>query len=102
MAPKALASGALLLSLNLFFTLVRLSVTPCCSLIQGLVDLEAAVWLCTAIKSKPIPWALTMTYLFPPVCCSITVERTSPLASTAHESIPTSLCLLAVLIIVQS
>ena len=26
--------------------------TPCCSLIQGLVDLEAAVCLCTAIKAK--------------------------------------------------
>ncbi|XP_052211176.1 14 kDa proline-rich protein DC2.15-like [Diospyros lotus] len=27
-------------------------VTPCCSLIQGLVDLEAAVCLCTAIKAN--------------------------------------------------
>ncbi|CAA2996439.1 Hypothetical predicted protein [Olea europaea subsp. europaea] len=26
--------------------------TPCCSLIQGLVDLEAAVCLCTAIKAN--------------------------------------------------
>ncbi|KAL6979730.1 hypothetical protein U1Q18_021386 [Sarracenia purpurea var. burkii] len=27
-------------------------VTPCCSLVQGLVDLEAAVCLCTAIKAN--------------------------------------------------
>ncbi|XP_047342672.1 14 kDa proline-rich protein DC2.15-like [Impatiens glandulifera] len=27
-------------------------VTPCCSLIEGLVDLEAAVCLCTAIKAN--------------------------------------------------
>ncbi|XP_062147208.1 14 kDa proline-rich protein DC2.15-like [Alnus glutinosa] len=27
-------------------------VTPCCSLIQGLVDLEAAVCLCTAIRAN--------------------------------------------------
>ncbi|XP_020228195.1 putative lipid-binding protein AIR1 [Cajanus cajan] len=26
--------------------------TPCCSLIQGLVDLEAAVCLCTALKAN--------------------------------------------------
>nr|GMC85218.1 14 kDa proline-rich protein DC2.15-like [Ipomoea batatas] len=26
--------------------------TPCCSLIQGLADLEAAVCLCTAIKAN--------------------------------------------------
>ncbi|KAJ4723278.1 14 kDa proline-rich protein DC2.15-like [Melia azedarach] len=26
--------------------------TPCCSLIEGLADLEAAVCLCTAIKAK--------------------------------------------------
>ncbi|KAK6926405.1 Hydrophobic seed protein domain, partial [Dillenia turbinata] len=26
--------------------------TPCCSLIEGLVDLEAAVCLCTAIKAN--------------------------------------------------
>ncbi|KAJ7944761.1 14 kDa proline-rich protein DC2.15-like [Quillaja saponaria] len=26
--------------------------TPCCSLLQGLVDLEAAVCLCTAIKAN--------------------------------------------------
>ncbi|KAF5478472.1 hypothetical protein F2P56_005030, partial [Juglans regia] len=105
MASKALASGALLLSLNLLFfvmvsstyvpcppppkghkhhhhkpspapkptcpkdtlklgvcanllnDLVHLVVgtppkTPCCSLIEGLVDLEAAVCLCTAIKAN--------------------------------------------------
>ena len=27
-------------------------VKPCCSLLFGLVDLEAAVWLCTAIKAN--------------------------------------------------
>ncbi|KAG2681505.1 hypothetical protein I3843_11G148100 [Carya illinoinensis] len=99
MASKTLASGALLLSLNLLFfvmvsstdvpcppppkghkhhhhkptcpkdtlklgvcanllnDLVHLVVgtppkTPCCSLIEGLVDLEAAVCLCTAIKAN--------------------------------------------------
>ncbi|XP_022154029.1 14 kDa proline-rich protein DC2.15-like [Momordica charantia] len=28
--------------------------TPCCTLIQGLADLEAAVCLCTAIKAKAL------------------------------------------------
>ncbi|KAK4593017.1 hypothetical protein RGQ29_017240 [Quercus rubra] len=42
---------------NLLNDLVHLVVgtppkTPCCSLIQGLVDLEAAVCLCTAIKAN--------------------------------------------------
>ncbi|XP_075667871.1 putative lipid-binding protein AIR1B isoform X2 [Castanea sativa] len=78
MAPKAIATMAFLLSLNLlFFTMVtstngtlKLGVcanllndlvhlvvgtppkSPCCSLIRGLVDLEAAVCLCTAIKAN--------------------------------------------------
>ncbi|GLT49190.1 hypothetical protein SLA2020_227670 [Shorea laevis] len=40
--------------------------TPCCSLIQGLLDLEAAVCLCTAIKANilginlNIPLSLTL------------------------------------------
>lgn len=40
--------------------------TPCCSLIQGLADLEAAVCLCTAIKANVlginlnIPLSLTL------------------------------------------
>nr|XP_023898880.1 14 kDa proline-rich protein DC2.15-like [Quercus suber]POE52691.1 14 kda proline-rich protein dc2.15 [Quercus suber] len=42
---------------NLLNDLVHLVVgtppkTPCCSLIQGLVDLQAAVCLCTAIKAN--------------------------------------------------
>ncbi|KAK9910861.1 hypothetical protein M0R45_034800 [Rubus argutus] len=42
---------------NLLNDLVHLVVgtppkTPCCSLIEGLVDLEAAVCLCTAIKAN--------------------------------------------------
>lgn len=42
---------------NLLNDLVHLVVgtpakTPCCSLIEGLVDLEAAVCLCTAIKAS--------------------------------------------------
>ncbi|XP_022945740.1 14 kDa proline-rich protein DC2.15-like [Cucurbita moschata] len=28
--------------------------SPCCTLIQGLVDLEAAVCLCTAVKTKAL------------------------------------------------
>ncbi|KAM3747703.1 hypothetical protein ACB098_05G054900 [Castanea mollissima] len=78
MASKAIATMAFLLSLNLlFFTMVtstndtlKLGVcanllndlvhlvvgtppkSPCCSLIHGLVDLEAAVCLCTAIKAN--------------------------------------------------
>ncbi|XP_050387135.1 14 kDa proline-rich protein DC2.15 [Argentina anserina] len=44
---------------NLLNDLVHLVVgtppkTPCCSLIEGLVDLEAAVCLCTAIKANII------------------------------------------------
>ncbi|KAL7160336.1 hypothetical protein ABFS83_01G087800 [Erythranthe nasuta] len=40
--------------------------TPCCSLIEGLVDLEAAVCLCTAIKANvlginiDVPISLTL------------------------------------------
>ncbi|KAK9914250.1 hypothetical protein M0R45_038039 [Rubus argutus] len=42
---------------NLLNDLLNLSVgtppkTPCCSLIEGLVDMEAAVCLCTAIKAN--------------------------------------------------
>ncbi|KAL6501584.1 hypothetical protein OROGR_026717 [Orobanche gracilis] len=42
---------------NLLNDLVQIVVgtppkTPCCTLIQGLADLEAAVCLCTAIKAK--------------------------------------------------
>lgn len=33
-------------------TIGQPSVSPCCSLLQGLVDLEAAVCLCTAIKAN--------------------------------------------------
>ncbi|XP_054808312.1 lipid transfer protein EARLI 1-like [Prosopis cineraria] len=33
-------------------TLGKPPVTPCCSLIQGLADLEAAVCLCTALKAN--------------------------------------------------
>ncbi|KAM7525593.1 hypothetical protein LguiA_015495 [Lonicera macranthoides] len=118
MASKAIASTAILLSLNLlFFTLVtsthtpcpppppttpshhhkkatcpkdtlKLGVcanllgdlvhlvvgtppkTPCCSLIEGLVDLEAAVCLCTAIKANvlginlnvPVSLSLLLNY----------------------------------------
>ncbi|KAM7525594.1 hypothetical protein LguiA_015496 [Lonicera macranthoides] len=44
--------------------------TPCCSLIEGLVDLEAAVCLCTAIKANvlginlnvPISLSLLLNY----------------------------------------
>ncbi|KAJ1392679.1 Hydrophobic seed protein [Sesbania bispinosa] len=52
-------SLALFLTLNiLFFSLVsacgnyKCPVTPCCSLLNGLVDLEAAVCLCTALKAN--------------------------------------------------
>ncbi|KAB1215959.1 14 kDa proline-rich protein DC2.15 [Morella rubra] len=112
MASKALASTALLLSLNLLFfamvssaeyvasppapndqpncpenalkfgvcanllnDLVHVVVgtpptSPCCSLIQGLADLEAAVCLCTAIKANvlvinlnvPVPLSLLLNY----------------------------------------
>lgn len=45
-------------------------VTPCCTLIQGLADLEAAVCLCTAIKAKvlgiklnvPVSLSLLLNY----------------------------------------
>ncbi|KAB2626757.1 vegetative cell wall protein gp1-like [Pyrus ussuriensis x Pyrus communis] len=47
-SSKAVATIALLLSLNLLF----FTTTPCCSLIGGLADLEAAVCLCTAIKAN--------------------------------------------------
>uniref|UniRef100_A0A803PM15 Bifunctional inhibitor/plant lipid transfer protein/seed storage helical domain-containing protein n=1 Tax=Cannabis sativa TaxID=3483 RepID=A0A803PM15_CANSA len=63
------ASLAIFLTLNiLFFTLLGICanvlgglinatigtppVTPCCTLIQGLADLEAAVCLCTAIRAN--------------------------------------------------
>ena len=44
--------------------------TPCCSLIQGLVDLEAAVCLCTALRANvlgiklnvPINFSLILNY----------------------------------------
>ncbi|KAL2472015.1 Bifunctional inhibitor/lipid-transfer protein/seed storage 2S albumin superfamily protein [Abeliophyllum distichum] len=44
--------------------------TPCCTLIEGLVDLEAAVCLCTAIKAKvlginlnvPVSLSLLLNY----------------------------------------
>ncbi|CAI0490593.1 unnamed protein product [Linum tenue] len=80
MASRAAASTALLLALNLlFFTLVSSTycpppaalgvcanllndlvhlvvgtpaTTPCCSLLGDLVDLEAAVCLCTALKAN--------------------------------------------------
>lgn len=60
---------------NLLNDLVHLVVgtppkTPCCSLIQGLVDLEAAVCLCTAIKANvlgtnlnvPVSLSLLLNY----------------------------------------
>ncbi|KAF8379250.1 hypothetical protein HHK36_028682 [Tetracentron sinense] len=60
---------------NLLNDLVHLIVgnppkTPCCSLIQGLADLEAAVCLCTAIKANvlginlniPISLSLLLNY----------------------------------------
>ncbi|KAL3647287.1 hypothetical protein CASFOL_008255 [Castilleja foliolosa] len=60
---------------NLLNDLVHLVVgappkTPCCTLIQGLADLEAAVCLCTAIKAKvlgiklnvPVSLSLLLNY----------------------------------------
>lgn len=60
---------------NLLNGLVHLVVgtppkTPCCSLIQGLADLEAAVCLCTAIKANilginlnvPVSLSLLLNY----------------------------------------
>ena len=60
---------------NLLNDLVHLVVgtppkTPCCSLISGLVDLEAAVCLCTAIKANvlginlnvPVSLSLLLNY----------------------------------------
>ncbi|PRQ57524.1 putative bifunctional inhibitor/plant lipid transfer protein/seed storage helical [Rosa chinensis] len=60
---------------NLLNDLVHLVVgtppkTPCCSLIEGLVDLEAAVCLCTAIKANilginlnvPVSLSLLLNY----------------------------------------
>ncbi|KAL6128974.1 hypothetical protein ACLB2K_072327 [Fragaria x ananassa] len=60
---------------NLLNDLVHLVVgtppkTPCCSLIEGLVDLEAAVCLCTALKANilginlnvPISLSLLLNY----------------------------------------
>ncbi|KAG8659441.1 hypothetical protein MANES_02G037850v8, partial [Manihot esculenta] len=76
MASRAVASIALLLSLNLlFFSAVSAATcpvdalkfkvcanalglikippdAPCCNLIENLVDLEAALCLCTAIKAN--------------------------------------------------
>ncbi|KAG5616616.1 hypothetical protein H5410_016440 [Solanum commersonii] len=59
MASKATHSSVtLFLSLNLlFFALVGVgspSTMPCCSLIQVLTDLEAAVCLCTAIRANEL------------------------------------------------
>jgi hypothetical protein len=96
MGSKAIATIAFLVSLNLlFFTMVtcpkdtlKLGVcanllndlvhlvvgtppkTPCCSLIQGLADVEAAVCLCTAIKANvlginlnvPVSLSLLLNY----------------------------------------
>ncbi|PON47293.1 HMW glutenin [Parasponia andersonii] len=47
-----------------------LNVTPCCTLLQGLADLEAAVCLCTAIKANflgikvnvPVSLSLLLNY----------------------------------------
>ncbi|CAH8275715.1 unnamed protein product [Arabidopsis lyrata] len=53
--PKdALKLGVCVNALNLLndVTLGTPPVTPCCSLIKGLVDLEAAVCLCTALKAS--------------------------------------------------
>lgn len=53
--PKdALKLGVCVNALNLLkdVTLGTPPVTPCCSLIEGLVDLEAAVCLCTALKAS--------------------------------------------------
>ncbi|XP_058225393.1 pEARLI1-like lipid transfer protein 1 [Rhododendron vialii] len=60
---------------NLLNDLIHLVVgspakTPCCSLIEGLVDLEAAVCLCTAIKASvlginlniPVSLSLLLNY----------------------------------------
>ncbi|KAI3468933.1 hypothetical protein Pfo_025596 [Paulownia fortunei] len=60
---------------NLLNDLVRLVVgtppkTPCCTLIEGLADLEAAVCLCTAIKANvlginlnvPVSLSLLLNY----------------------------------------
>ncbi|KHN09801.1 14 kDa proline-rich protein DC2.15 [Glycine soja] len=72
MASKTCSSLALFLTLNLLFfslvsacgvcanvlkgllnvTLGQPPVTPCCTLLDGLVDLEAAVCLCTALKAN--------------------------------------------------
>ncbi|ONI22610.1 hypothetical protein PRUPE_2G139400 [Prunus persica] len=63
---------ALLLSLNfVFFTAVSSNHhTPCCSLIAGLSDVDAAVCLCTAIKANvlginlnvPVSLSLLLNY----------------------------------------
>ncbi|XP_022946350.1 14 kDa proline-rich protein DC2.15-like [Cucurbita moschata] len=40
--------------------------SPCCTLIQGLVDLEAVVCLCTAVKARAL--GLQLTSQFPSAC----------------------------------
>ncbi|KAK9927525.1 hypothetical protein M0R45_024706 [Rubus argutus] len=92
MASRSTASLALFLALNLLFltlstatcdtlklgvcanvlagltglTIGQPPVAPCCTLIQGLADLEAAVCLCTALKANilginlNIPISLTL------------------------------------------
>ncbi|OAY60005.1 14 kDa proline-rich protein DC2.15 [Manihot esculenta] len=84
MASRAAASIALLLTLNLLFFTMGSAATcpvdalkfkvcanvlglikippdaPCCSLIANLVDLEAALCLCTAIKANVLGINLTI------------------------------------------
>ncbi|KAB2632501.1 14 kDa proline-rich protein DC2.15-like [Pyrus ussuriensis x Pyrus communis] len=111
MASKALASTALLVSLNLlFFTLVTSTNVVCpppakkghqpkhaspalpnpnpskpATLIEGLVDLDAAVCLCTAIKANvmginlniPISLSLLLNYCGKKTTIKININKTN-------------------------
>ncbi|TKY72732.1 14 kDa proline-rich protein [Spatholobus suberectus] len=53
-----------LLNRTVNVTLGQPPVTPCCTLIQGLIDLEAAVCLCTALRANILGFDLDISVAF--------------------------------------
>ncbi|RYR78069.1 hypothetical protein Ahy_A01g002818 isoform E [Arachis hypogaea] len=64
-------------------TLGQPPVTPCCSLLSGLVDLEAAICLCTALRGNIL--GININFQSPLACFSMSAQGKCHVASSVPK-----------------